>query len=107
MNEPSDRPDNQSTSGEPRVDTSEKVSVEEFKVSGESLVTKVRELIHQGNVRRILIKTQGGRTLLEIPLTAGILGGAAGVILFPLITAIAAIAALAARFTLVVERRID
>ena len=75
----------------------------EFKVKGEELLTKVRELIHEGNVRRIIIKNDKGETYLEIPVTIGLIGA----LIAPVFAAIGALAALAANFTLVVERRDD
>lgn len=74
---------------------------EEHKVSGEGLVGRVKELIHQGNVRRIIVKNDKGQTLLEIPLTFGLVGAA----LMPVLVALGSIAALAAEYTLVVEKK--
>jgi hypothetical protein len=74
--------------------------VEEFRVSGEAVLTKVKELVREGNVRRITIKNEEGRTLIEIPLTIGVIG----TVLLPVWAAIGAIAALAANLTLAVER---
>ena len=73
---------------------------EEFKVSGEAVIAKVKELVHEGNIRRIIIKNEEDQTLIEIPLTLGVMG----VILAPVWAAIGAIAALAAKLTLVVEK---
>lgn len=73
---------------------------EEFKVSGEAVLSKVRELVHEGNVRRITIKNDDGKTLIEIPLTLGVIG----TVLLPVWAAIGAIAALAANLTIAVER---
>jgi hypothetical protein len=78
----------------------EKVKYEEFRVDGDALISKIKEIIHQGNVRRIIIKNESGETLIEVPLTLGVVG----VILLPVWAAIGAIAALAARFSIVVER---
>ncbi|MFB2922945.1 MULTISPECIES: DUF4342 domain-containing protein [Aerosakkonema] len=78
---------------------------EEFKISGDSLVAKVKELIYQGNIRRIIIKNEEGRTLIEIPLTIGLVGGVIGATMFPVIAALGAIGAVVAHLTLVVERR--
>jgi hypothetical protein len=75
--------------------------VEEFRVSGEAVLSKVKELVREGNVRRITIKNEEGRTLIEIPLTIGVIG----TVLLPVWAAIGAIAALAANLTLAVERR--
>ncbi len=80
------------------------VHTEEFRVSGESVIGKVRQLVSEGNVRRIILKTEEGRTLIEIPLTVGAAVGVAAVVLFPVWAAIGAIAALATNLTIVVER---
>lgn len=82
-----------------------KVKVEEFKISGDTLVSKVKELIQQGNTRRIIIKNEEGRTLIEIPLTLGVVGGVVGAAMFPVIAAIGAIGAVVAHLTLVVEKK--
>ncbi|MCW5946727.1 MAG: DUF4342 domain-containing protein [Fimbriimonadales bacterium] len=74
---------------------------EEFKVSGDNLLAKVKELVHEGNVRRIIIKNEKGDTLMEVPLTIGVVG----VALLPIWAAIGALAALATDCTIVVERR--
>jgi hypothetical protein len=74
---------------------------EEQRVSGESLVARVKDLIHQGNVRRIIVKNDEGHTILEIPLTVGVVGA----VLLPLWVALGSIAALASHYTLVVEKR--
>ncbi len=73
---------------------------EEFKVSGEAVLGKIKELVREGNVRRISIKNDDGRTLIEIPLTIGVIG----TVLLPVWAAIGAIAALAANLTIAVER---
>ena len=73
---------------------------EEYQVSGDELIGKVKELAHEGNIRRIIIKNEEGKTLIEVPLTLGVIGA----ILLPVWAAIGAIAALAANFTLVVEK---
>ena len=78
----------------------ESVRNEEHRVSGKELLARVKELVREGNVRRIIIKNPDGRTILDLPLTAGILGAA----LVPLFAAVGGIAALAAHYTVVVER---
>ena len=83
----------------------EKVTVEEFNISGDILVTKIKELIHQGNIRRIIIKNEEGRTLIEIPLTVGVIGGVISTALFPVIAALGVIGALVAHLTVVIERQ--
>lgn len=80
--------------------TEEEVRTEEYRVSGESLVAKAKELVHEGNIRRIIIKNEEGKTLIEVPLTLGVVGAA----LLPVWAAIGAIAALVADCTIVVEK---
>jgi hypothetical protein len=74
--------------------------VEEVQVFGRDLVDKVRELIHEGNVQRIIVKDEHGNTFIEIPVTVA----AIGVIIAPLLAAVGAISALVAKFTIVVVR---
>jgi hypothetical protein len=80
--------------------------VEEFKISGDDLLAKIRELIEEANVRRILIKNAEGHTLIEIPLGVGVAAGVLGATLFPILAAVGAIGALVAKLTIVVERTI-
>ena len=76
-----------------------KTKQEEFKVSGSQLVDKVRELLHEGNIRRISIK-QNNETVMELPLTVA----AVGALLVPWLAAVGAFAALATNCSIVVER---
>jgi len=78
----------------------ERPRTQEFTINGDEVVHKVKELIREGNVRRIIIKNDDGRTMLEVPLTIGLIGAA----LMPVLAAIGAAAALATRCTIVVER---
>lgn len=78
----------------------DKVRKEEYRVDGDALVAKIKELIHEGNVRRVTLKNDDGKTLIEIPLTVGVVGA----VLLPVWAAIGAIAALAANLTIVVEK---
>jgi Domain of unknown function (DUF4342) len=78
----------------------ENVRYEEFHVDGEQLVSKIKEILHEGNIRRIIIKNEEGKTLVEVPMTVGVVG----VILLPVWAAIGAIAALAANLTILVEK---
>lgn len=78
-----------------------KQKTEEFKVSGDEIVKKVKELIKQGNARRIIIKNQKEETLIEIPLTIG----AVGAILIPTLAAVGALAALISKCTIIVEKK--
>ena len=73
---------------------------EEFNFNGTDVVEKIKELIHQGNIRRIILKNEQGSTLIEIPLTLGLVGMA----LAPVLAAIGAIAALVAKLTIIVEK---
>jgi hypothetical protein len=73
---------------------------QEFKVTGDAVVGKLKELLHEGNVRRITIKNDEGKTLIEIPLTIGV----AGALFLPVWAAIGTIAALAANLTIVIEK---
>ncbi len=97
----------------PRVETAteptesgkvEECSVfEDVKVDGEELLGKVRELIHEGNVRRVIIKNGEGTVLMEIPLTLGV----AGAVILPTLAAVGAIAALVTDCSITVERRVE
>jgi hypothetical protein len=78
----------------------EEVRRERHKVTGERLLERIKQLIHQGNIRRIIIKDDKDRTILEIPLTIGVVGA----VLVPMFVAIGAIAALAADYTIEVEK---
>jgi hypothetical protein len=76
---------------------------QEFTLNGDEVVAKVKELIHEGNIRRITIKNEDGRTMLEVPLTLGLIGAA----FLPVLAAIGAAAALATKCTIVVERDVE
>lgn len=77
--------------------------VEEVHVLGKDLVDKVKSLIHEGNVRRIIVKDEHGNTFVEIPVTVA----AVSVVLAPVLAALGAISALVAKFTIVVVRAED
>ena len=74
---------------------------EEFSVTGEELLKKVKELVQAGNARRIIIKNEEGKSLVEIPLTIG----AVGAVLLPMFAAVGAIAALVTKCTIVVVKK--
>lgn len=74
---------------------------EEFTLSGEQVLAKIKELLHEGNVRRIVLKNESGNVIAEFPLSAGVVGA----LLLPMWAAIGAIGALAANLTIVVERK--
>ena len=78
-----------------------KVTREEYSVSGGNLVDRVRELLHEGNVTRVIVKDDKGNALLEIPATVGVVGA----VLAPWLVALGVIAALVTNCRLVVERR--
>jgi hypothetical protein len=78
-------------------------ATEEYEVKGEDLLSRVKELVREGNVRRITIRTEQGNTLIEIPLAIGVVGA----LLLPVWAAVGAIAALVANCTIKVERRED
>ena len=86
--------------GEQATATGKRTFTEEFQVSGEKVVEKIKELIREGNVRRITLKNEDGRTLIEIPLTLGVIG----TLLLPVWAGIGAIAALVANLTIAVEK---
>jgi len=76
---------------------------EEFRVNGEELLAKIKELIHAGNIRRIIIKNRDGKTMIEFPLTIGVVGA----VLAPTLAAVGAIAALIGEATVVVEKKAE
>lgn len=73
---------------------------EEFKIDGKDLLKKVKEIIHEGNIRRIIIKNDEDKVIVEIPLTYG----AVGAIIAPMLAAVGAAAALLTKCTIVVEK---
>ena len=73
---------------------------EEFRVNGEELLAKIKQLVHEGNIRRIVIKDKDGKILIEFPLTFGVVG----LVLAPTLAAVGAIAALVTEATIVVEK---
>lgn len=77
------------------------VTTEEFSVSGSNLVNRVKELLHEGNVTRIIVKDEKNKILLEIPATVGVIG----VVLAPWLAALGVIAALVTNCRIIVERR--
>jgi len=81
----------------------DKKTTEEFTVNGEELLAKVKSLINEGNIRRITIKDTEGKTLVEFPVTIGVIGA----LFAPVLAAVGAIAALVTKCTIVVERRED
>ena len=74
---------------------------EEFKVSGEDIIGKIKEVIQEGNARRIIIKNEDGESVAEFPLTVG----AVGALVAPILAAVGAIAALLTKCTIIVEKK--
>jgi hypothetical protein len=83
------------------MESKEHSNQESFKVSGDELLSKVKEIIKEGNARKVIIKNEKEETIIEFPLTIG----AIGVVLAPVFAAVGAIAALATDCTIVVEKR--
>jgi CBS domain-containing protein len=81
--------------------TVSRMTREEFTVSADNLVERVKQLLHEGNVTRIIVKDDKGKVLLEIPATVGVVGA----VLVPWLAALGVIAALATNCRIVVERR--
>lgn len=80
--------------------TEEKVRTEEFKIEGDSLVAEIKKLVREGNIRRVIIKNEEGKPLIDLPLTWGVVGA----LVAPQLAALGAIAALITHGTIVVER---
>jgi hypothetical protein len=76
---------------------------EEFKINGDEIVNKLKGILHQGNIRRIILKGEDGKTFMEIPLTVGVVGA----LVLPVWAAIGAAAALVSKMTIVVEKTED
>ena len=74
---------------------------EEFKISGEDITEKIKEIIKEGNARKIIIKNEDGESVAEFPLTVG----AVGALIAPILAAVGAIAALLTKCTIVVEKK--
>lgn len=79
---------------------SNKTHSEEIHVSGDELLSKIKELVHEGNIRRVVIKNENGHTLIDIPLTLGVVGA----LFVPQLAAVGAIAALITKGTIIVEK---
>ena len=78
----------------------ENKNIEEFSINGEDLVAKIKDIIKQGNAKKIMIKGKEGNEILSFPVTVGV----AGIVLAPILAAVGAIAALATECTIVIER---
>ena len=82
------------------TDTQNCTRTEEIRLDGGKVLDKIKELIHQGNIRRIILKNEEGKTFIEIPLTLGLVGAA----LLPIFAAVGALAAVVTRMVIVVEK---
>ncbi|MEN9390672.1 MAG: hypothetical protein RLZZ283_772 [Candidatus Parcubacteria bacterium] len=80
---------------------------EEFKLSGDDLLAKVKQLIAAGNVRKIIIKSDAGTSLLEIPMNIGVAGAAALTLLAPVLVAVGALAAVLTKCSIVVVKKVE
>lgn len=80
-----------------------KTRTEEFKIDGDEIVNKLKSILHQGNIRRIILKGEDGKTFMEIPLTVGVVGA----LVLPVWAAIGAAAALVSKMTIIVEKTED
>jgi len=85
------------------MENESKTIEQEFKVNGEDLLKKVKELINQGNIRKIIIKSKEGKSIMEIPLTIGVVGA----LLLPTLAAVGAVAALVTECSIIVVRNED
>ena len=82
----------------------EKVRTEEYSVSADDAVKKIKEVLDEGNVRRIIVQTDEGKTLIEFPLTIGVAAAAGVLLLAPLLAAVGALAAIVTDLRIVVEK---
>ncbi|MBL8132725.1 MAG: DUF4342 domain-containing protein [Anaerolineae bacterium] len=88
-------------------ESGKKTFSEELEVTGNQLVERIKELIEQGNVRRLIIRDQEGRTLLEIPLTIGAVAGGALLFFYPLLAGLAVVGGLLAKLRVEIVREVD
>ncbi len=93
--------ENTENAGETEGGDTERGGRERYKVAGDKLIAKLKELLHEGNIRHIVIKNDEGRTLVEIPVTFGV----AGALLAPVWAGVGAIAAVVANCTIEIERQ--
>ncbi len=80
--------------------TEQRTWTEEFRVTGGEILNKIKEILHEGNARRIILKDENGKVFMELPLTVGVVGA----LVAPILAAVGAVAALASNLTIVVER---
>ena len=82
----------------------EQVRTEEYVFSGDEIIAKIKELLHEGNVRRMTIYSDSGTVLLDVPLTIGLVGTAAAVVLAPVLSTITMLAGVLLKIKVKVER---
>jgi len=103
MTEPESGPQTREPFGSHGEEPAENSGRETHHVPGDDLLSKIKEIIHQGNVQRIIIKNEDGRTLVEVPVTVGVVGA----LVAPVWAAIGAIAAVVTKCSIEVERHED
>lgn len=81
----------------------EEIRTEEYVFSGDEIVAKIKKLFHEGNIRRLTVCSEGGTVLLDVPLTIGLIGMTAGIVLAPVLSAIAVLAGVMTRLKVTVE----
>lgn len=93
----------QLTTPEPRTEQLNETTTktEQYRLTGEELIAKIKQIVHEGNVRRVIIKSAEGDTIVEFPLTVGVVGAA----LAPVWAAVGAVVALVADCTIEIEKR--
>ena len=89
---------------EARDEQAEEIRTEEYVFSGDEVIAKIKELFHEGNIRRLTIYSENGTVLLDVPLTIGLAGVTAAIVLAPLFSAIAVLAGVLVRLKVKVER---
>ncbi len=95
---------NEKVAAEETEAQNEQVRTEEYVFSGDEIVAKVKELLYEGNIRRLTVYSESGTVLLDVPLTLGLVGMAAGVVLAPILTAITLLAGVLVKLRVTVER---
>jgi hypothetical protein len=107
MSEPNERLEQELPQAETSAPASGETRIEEVTINGDALFAKVKDLVREGNTRRIVIKNQSGNTLLEIPLVVGVVGGVVSAVAFPAIAALSVVGTIVARLTLVIEKKVS
>ena len=92
-----------STEEQPEEEATSGTRREQHRVSGDKVIAKIKELLHEGNIRHVVIKNDDGRTLIEFPVSMGV----AGAVLLPVWAAVGAVAAIVTKCTLEIERKLE